>query len=85
MLGVIELRDQAAIEQIQPALERAATTTRTRLLGHVSDTDLSKLGIDDNTLRAAVPSGPDDMFIVGDAHQRIYDNHVSLARVGVNV
>jgi len=36
-------------------------------------------------LRAAVPSGPDDMFIVGDAHQRIYDNHVSLARMGVNV
>jgi superfamily I DNA/RNA helicase len=32
-----------------------------------------------------VPEGPDDMFIVGDAHQRIYDNHVSLARVGVNV
>ena len=36
-------------------------------------------------LRAAVPGGPDDMFIVGDAHQRIYDNHVSLARVGINV
>jgi superfamily I DNA/RNA helicase len=36
-------------------------------------------------LRAAAPSGPDDMFIVGDAHQRIYDNHVSLARVGINV
>jgi superfamily I DNA/RNA helicase len=36
-------------------------------------------------LRAAVPAGPDDMFIVGDAHQRIYDNRVSLARVGVNV
>ena len=36
-------------------------------------------------LRAAVPAGPDDLFIVGDAHQRIYDNHVSLARVGVNV
>lgn len=36
-------------------------------------------------LRAAVPSGPDDMFIVGDAHQRIYDNHVSLARMGINV
>ena len=36
-------------------------------------------------LRACVPAGPDDMFIVGDAHQRIYDNHVSLARVGVNV
>jgi len=36
-------------------------------------------------LRAAVPSGPDDMFIVGDVHQRIYDNRVSLARVGINV
>jgi superfamily I DNA/RNA helicase len=36
-------------------------------------------------LRACVPAGPDDMFIVGDVHQRIYDNHVSLARVGVNV
>jgi superfamily I DNA/RNA helicase len=36
-------------------------------------------------LRAAVPVGPDDMFIVGDAHQRIYDNHVSLAKVGINV
>ena len=36
-------------------------------------------------LRAAAPAGPDDMFIVGDVHQRIYDNHVSLARVGVNV
>ena len=36
-------------------------------------------------LRAAVPAGPDDMFIVGDAHQRIYDNHVSLAKVGINV
>ena len=36
-------------------------------------------------LRAAVPPGPDDMFIVGDAHQRIYDNRVSLAKVGINV
>jgi superfamily I DNA/RNA helicase len=36
-------------------------------------------------LRAAVRPGPDDMFIVGDAHQRIYDNHVSLAKVGINV
>lgn len=36
-------------------------------------------------LRAVVPPGPDDMFIVGDVHQRIYDNHVSLARIGINV
>ncbi|MFD0800991.1 UvrD-helicase domain-containing protein, partial [Streptomonospora algeriensis] len=36
-------------------------------------------------LRAAVPSGPDDLFIVGDPHQRIYDNRVSLASLGINV
>ncbi len=36
-------------------------------------------------LRACVQAAPDDMFIVGDPHQRIYDNRVSLARVGVNV
>ncbi|MBY6366535.1 UvrD-helicase domain-containing protein [Rhodococcoides corynebacterioides] len=36
-------------------------------------------------LRAAVPEGQDDMFLAGDTHQRIYDNHVSLREVGVNV
>jgi superfamily I DNA/RNA helicase len=33
---------------------------------------------------AAVPSGPDDLFIVGDPHQRIYDHHVSLNSLGIN-
>jgi superfamily I DNA/RNA helicase len=36
-------------------------------------------------LRAAVAAGPDDMFIVGDPHQRIYDNQVSLAKMAINV
>ena len=36
-------------------------------------------------LRAAVAEQPDDMFIAGDTHQRIYDNHVSLRDVGINV
>lgn len=36
-------------------------------------------------LRAAVPAGPDDLFIVGDPHQRIYDRRVSLATVGINI
>jgi len=36
-------------------------------------------------LRAAVAEGPDDMFIVGDTHQRIYDNRISLSRLGINV
>ncbi|HEY8533602.1 MAG TPA: UvrD-helicase domain-containing protein [Micromonospora sp.] len=36
-------------------------------------------------LRNAVAPGPDDLFIVADPHQRIYDNQVSLARLGVDV
>ncbi|NJP65240.1 UvrD-helicase domain-containing protein [Streptomyces spiramenti] len=36
-------------------------------------------------LRAAVAPAPDDIFLVGDPHQRIYDNRVSLRSVGVHV
>nr|WP_202511663.1 UvrD-helicase domain-containing protein [Streptomyces sp. SID3343] len=36
-------------------------------------------------LRAAVESGPDDLFIAGDPNQRIYDSKVSLARLGIRV
>ena len=36
-------------------------------------------------LRAAVPQGADDIFIVGDAHQRIYEHRVVLSRVGIDV
>lgn len=36
-------------------------------------------------LRAMVPAGPDDMFLTGDTHQRIYDNHVTLGSLGVNI
>jgi superfamily I DNA/RNA helicase len=34
-------------------------------------------------LRAAVPLGENDLFIVGDAHQRIYDYRVSLTSLGI--
>ncbi len=36
-------------------------------------------------LRAAVPPGPNDLFLVGDAHQRIYDHRVSLSRLGIDI
>lgn len=36
-------------------------------------------------IRAAVADGPDDLFIVGDAHQRIYDRRSSLSKVGINI
>ncbi|WP_329238999.1 AAA family ATPase [Streptomyces sp. NBC_01460] len=34
-------------------------------------------------LRAMVPRGPNDIFLVGDAHQRIYAHHVILGRLGI--
>ncbi|GAA1277960.1 ATP-dependent helicase [Sphaerisporangium rubeum] len=34
-------------------------------------------------LRAAVPAGPDDLFIVGDPHQRVFDTRVALSSLGV--
>ncbi len=36
-------------------------------------------------LRAMVPEKEDDIFLVGDTHQRIYDNFVSLSSLGVNI
>ena len=37
-------------------------------------------------LRGIVPSGPNDLFIVGDAHQRIYSRHrVVLSRCGIEI
>jgi superfamily I DNA/RNA helicase len=36
-------------------------------------------------LRAAVAEAPNDMFIAGDTHQRIYDSRVSFREVGVNI
>jgi superfamily I DNA/RNA helicase len=36
-------------------------------------------------LRAMVPEGPNDLFLVGDAHQRIYGHKASLSRCGINV
>lgn len=36
-------------------------------------------------LRAMVAPGRDDMFLVGDTHQRIYDNYVALSSLGINI
>lgn len=36
-------------------------------------------------LRAAVAEGPNDLFIVGDAHQRIYARRSSLSKIGINI
>ncbi|MEV8114730.1 UvrD-helicase domain-containing protein [Streptomyces xiamenensis] len=36
-------------------------------------------------LRAMAGPGPDDLFIAGDTHQRLYGNQVALGAVGINI
>ena len=36
-------------------------------------------------LRAAVDHQPNDLFLVGDSHQRIYDRRSTLSKVGINI
>lgn len=36
-------------------------------------------------IRAIVPIGPNDLFLVGDAHQRIYGRKVALSRCGIQI
>jgi superfamily I DNA/RNA helicase len=36
-------------------------------------------------LRALVPEGPSDLFLVGDSHQRIYGRPVTLSKLGINI
>lgn len=36
-------------------------------------------------IRALVPGGANDLFLVGDAHQRIYGRKISLARCGIQI
>jgi superfamily I DNA/RNA helicase/mRNA-degrading endonuclease RelE of RelBE toxin-antitoxin system len=36
-------------------------------------------------LRALVGRGPNDLFLAGDTHQRIYDNYVSLGSLGIEI
>ncbi|MDT0302435.1 DEAD/DEAH box helicase [Streptomonospora wellingtoniae] len=65
-----------------------------RILGERSEPPYTNLVVDEaqdlhptqwRTLRAAVPRGPNDMFIAGDNRQRIYDNTVSFRRLGIGI
>lgn len=81
---------------IQQAVWTHETIRReaTRLLKESTDKPFRHIIIDEaqdlspdqwRLLRAAVAEAPDDIFIAGDTHQRIYDNRVSLREVGINI
>jgi hypothetical protein len=60
-LGVLEVRDEAALQQMQPALKAVAGAAGDRLFGHVSDKDLTGLGVDESVL-------PIVRLLTSDAH-----------------
>ena len=49
-LGVLEVRNEIALEQMQPSLATVAKTADARLFAHVNDADLTRLGIDEHIL-----------------------------------
>ncbi|HWS99827.1 MAG TPA: UvrD-helicase domain-containing protein [Pyrinomonadaceae bacterium] len=64
------------IEMVKPVLPyRAAVVDEAQDL-HAEEWKL---------IRRLVPPGPNDLFIVGDAHQRIYDRKVILSKCGIDV
>lgn len=56
-------------------------SVRSVLVDEAQDMSTNAFGL----LRAAVPEGHDDLFIVGDGHQRIYRKKVVLAHAGVHI
>ncbi|OBI24093.1 UvrD-helicase domain-containing protein [Mycobacterium sp. E2497] len=51
--GGIEIRDEAALQESLPELQKTARATDTLLFANVSNADLNRLGIDDDTLKFA--------------------------------
>jgi superfamily I DNA/RNA helicase len=45
--------------------------------------DIPTIGFE--LIRAMLPEGPNDLFIVGDGHQRIYGRQVSLGKAGIKI
>jgi superfamily I DNA/RNA helicase len=61
--------------------ERPALPYRAIVVDETQDLSMAQLKL----LRAMVPPGPNDLFLVGDAHQRIYGRPVVLSHCGIDV
>lgn len=73
-------------ETVRREATRLLETTADKPYRHIIVDEAQDLSPDQwRLLRAAVPEAPDDMFIAGDTHQRIYHNRVSFREVGINI
>lgn len=83
--------NRARLKEVDDAYRDAAALIETQKIALPFDSIVVDEAQDMGTeafklLRAMVPEGPNDLFMVGDAHQRIYGrNHVVLGRCGINV
>ncbi|MFI6822407.1 UvrD-helicase domain-containing protein [Micromonospora sp. NPDC050187] len=71
-----QLADEAAV-----ILRRSSTRYRHVVVDEGQDLHPAQWRL----LRALVAPGPNDMFLLADPYQRIYDSHVSLAQLGIEV
>lgn len=76
--------DRAA-RSVEPSEQNSGSGVRPRYRHVVVDEAQDLSAAHWKMLRAMVAPGQDDMFLVGDTHQRIYDNHVTLSSLGVNI
>ncbi|MFV2177681.1 UvrD-helicase domain-containing protein [Actinomadura sp. LOL_016] len=78
-------RDRAAYAE-RPGLQDESGMRRRPRYRHIVVDEAQDLSAAHwRMLRAMVDPGADDLFIVGDAHQRIYGNQVSLGALGIAI
>ena len=84
LLSELHRRGQATYLQLAEAAADLLSSQQVRPYAHVIVDEAQDLHPSQwRLLRAAVSPGENDLFIVGDAHQRIYDNRVSLRSLGI--
>ena len=85
LLSDLERRDVATFLQLADRAADLLTGRANKPFAHVIVDEAQDLHPAQwRLLRQAVAAGPNDLFIAGDAHQRIYDHHVSLLSLGID-
>lgn len=69
------------IREAKCALEKGSPPYQCVVADEVQDFSAEAMRL----LRGLVPEGPNDIFVVGDPHQRIYGHRASLARCGISI
>ncbi|MFZ2528188.1 MAG: UvrD-helicase domain-containing protein [Rhodococcus sp. (in: high G+C Gram-positive bacteria)] len=84
--NALDTRGMHTHETVRRAATKILEQTTDKPYRHIVVDEAQDLSPDQwRLLRAAVPEDTDDLFLAGDTHQRIYNNHVTLREVGINV